>query len=157
MSAKLDEIFCCANAKPYPRPIKIDKDHIFVRFISAAGQMKSSIDLQKGEHDASMCSRILSAQGTFVVQLVRQINYGPIESTRYFVEDPTAPRTIQPHYIELMEKDLLEANYTKVNSYKNYRCTDHDRFFEMNLYQKDPVNLHHWRINAARPAKEIDL
>lgn len=32
-----------------------------------------------------------------------------------------------------------------------------NRFFEVNLYQKDPVNRHHWRANIARPAAEIDL
>jgi hypothetical protein len=41
--------------------------------------------------------------------------------------------------------------------YKNYRCTEHDKFFEVNIYQKDPVNAHHWRANVARPATEIDL
>jgi hypothetical protein len=27
----------------------------------------------------------------------------------------------------------------------------------LNLYQKDPVNRHHWRANIARPAADIDL
>lgn len=41
--------------------------------------------------------------------------------------------------------------------YKNFKCTTHNKFFEVNLYQKDPVNLHHWRLNIARPASDIDL
>jgi hypothetical protein len=41
--------------------------------------------------------------------------------------------------------------------YKNFRCALHDKFFELNLYQKDPVNRHHWRANIARPAADIDL
>lgn len=41
--------------------------------------------------------------------------------------------------------------------YKNYKCNAHDKFFEVNLYQKDPVNMHHWRANLARPATDIDL
>jgi hypothetical protein len=41
--------------------------------------------------------------------------------------------------------------------FKNYRCVAHDRFFEVNVYQKDPVNAHHWRANIARPGSEIDL
>lgn len=43
------------------------------------------------------------------------------------------------------------------SSYKNYKCDGHNKFFELNLYQKDPVNKHHWRANLARPASEIDL
>ena len=41
--------------------------------------------------------------------------------------------------------------------YKNFRCEGHDKFFEVNVYQKDPVNKHHWRANLARPATSIDL
>jgi hypothetical protein len=41
--------------------------------------------------------------------------------------------------------------------YKNFRCASHNKFFELNLYEKDPVNTHHWRANIARPATEIDL
>lgn len=42
-------------------------------------------------------------------------------------------------------------------SYKNFRCAEHDKFFEVNLYQKDPMNKHHWRSDLARPATLIDL
>jgi hypothetical protein len=41
--------------------------------------------------------------------------------------------------------------------YKNFKCTAHNKFFELNLYQKDPVNKHHWRANIARPSADIDL
>jgi hypothetical protein len=41
--------------------------------------------------------------------------------------------------------------------YKNFKCASHNKFFELNLYQKDPVNRHHWRANIARPAADIDL
>lgn len=33
----------------------------------------------------------------------------------------------------------------------------HDKFFEVNLYQQNPTNRHHWRANIARPATDIDL
>jgi hypothetical protein len=41
--------------------------------------------------------------------------------------------------------------------YKNFKCASHNKFFELNLYEKDPINTHHWRANVARPATEIDL
>jgi hypothetical protein len=31
--------------------------------------------------------------------------------------------------------------------YKNFRCSEHNKFFEFNLYKKDPINKHHWRAN----------
>ena len=31
--------------------------------------------------------------------------------------------------------------------YKNFKCDAHNKFFEVNLYQKNPINKHHWRAN----------
>lgn len=41
--------------------------------------------------------------------------------------------------------------------YKNFKCDAHNRFFEVNLYQKNPTNKHHWRAGLARPSTDIDL
>lgn len=41
--------------------------------------------------------------------------------------------------------------------YKTFRCQRHNKFFEINLYQKNPSNAHHWRANLGRPARDIDL
>lgn len=45
----------------------------------------------------------------------------------------------------------------EINRYKNFKCTVHNKFIEVNVYEKDPVNAHHWRANIARPAGDIDL
>jgi len=47
----------------------------------------------------------------FVVQVVRQVNYGPLESKRYF-----AKANSDESFIEVTERDLIEANYQKLNS-----------------------------------------
>jgi hypothetical protein len=41
--------------------------------------------------------------------------------------------------------------------YKNFKCTADNKFFELKIYQRYPVNKHHWRANIARPASDIDL
>ena len=38
------------------------------------------------------------------------------------------------------------------NRFKNFKCNMHSRFFEVNIYEKDPVNKHHWRADVDRPA-----
>ncbi|KAF1992312.1 hypothetical protein K402DRAFT_321278, partial [Aulographum hederae CBS 113979] len=91
----------------------------------------------------------------YVIQLVKQVNFGPLESKRYFVMARSSDGGEQ--FAEVNEYYLVEENYQKVNSFKNYRCTSHNKFFEVNLYQKDPINKHHWRADVARPAGEIDL
>ncbi|KAJ9144229.1 hypothetical protein NKR23_g6238 [Pleurostoma richardsiae] len=89
----------------------------------------------------------------FAVQLVRQVNYGPLESKRYFI--PTEGE--ENEFVEVVEDELIRANFQKLNSYKNYKCEVDNKFFEVNIYQKDPVNKHHWRVNLARPSGSIDL
>ncbi|KAL6786475.1 hypothetical protein J3E68DRAFT_420604 [Trichoderma sp. SZMC 28012] len=92
------------------------------------------------------------SQCRYVVQLVKQANYGPQESVRYFM---TVNDGIE--FTEVRENDLIAANFEKLNSYKNFKCSTHDKFFEVNLYQQNPTNRHHWRANIARPATDIDL
>ncbi|KAI8416622.1 hypothetical protein FOFC_02935, partial [Fusarium oxysporum] len=86
-------------------------------------------------------------------QLVRQVNYGPLESKRYFI--PTDGT--ESDFVEVIENDLIQAKFQKVNTYKLYKCQGHNKFFGVNIYQKDPINKHHWRVHIARPADSIDL
>lgn len=49
---------------------------------------------------------------------------------------------------------LMTVSYDR---YKNFRCVTHDKFFELNIYEKNPSSAHHWRADIARPAGHIDL
>ncbi|OAQ96603.1 hypothetical protein LLEC1_07820 [Akanthomyces lecanii] len=135
-------IFCCAAIAPY-RPQRLTHEDKFTSFLKWAAFPRES--------------KVESAAGTrlpgagFAVQLVRQVNHGPLESKRYFT--PGQENT----FAEVDEEELIQANFAKVNTYKNFRCPTHNKFFELNMYQRDPVNLHHWRANLARPARDIDL
>lgn len=48
----------------------------------------------------------------YAVQLVRQVNYGPLESKRYFI--PVEGK--DEAFIEVVEDDLIQANFQKLNS-----------------------------------------
>ncbi|KAF5679192.1 major facilitator superfamily transporter [Fusarium heterosporum] len=135
-------LFCCSGIKPY-RPQYLTHQSKFNNFISWASFPKES----------SPDEAWPDTTPSYAVQLVRQVNFGRLESKRYFV--PTGPD--ETSFIEITEQDLIQANFQKVNTYKNYKCQDHNKFFEVNIYQKDPINKHHWRVNIARPAGSIDL
>jgi hypothetical protein len=48
----------------------------------------------------------------YVIQLVRQVNYGPIEFKRYFARmEGTA-------FVEVSERDLIAGNFKKLNTYR---------------------------------------
>jgi hypothetical protein len=50
---------------------------------------------------------------SFAVQLVRQVNFGALESKRYFI--PTD--STESDFLEITEGDLIQANFQKVNTY----------------------------------------
>ncbi|KAM3074294.1 hypothetical protein ACMFMG_002895 [Clarireedia jacksonii] len=164
-------LFCCSSPEPF-RPQYLEHEAKFKAFKSWADYPRSSSIMTPVDVSANIStstststsidtttdsnaaiSNPITPSTPYAVQFVRQVNYGPLESKRYFIPSPTSPTD----FIEITERDLIAANYQKLNSYKNYRCSTHDKFFEVNLYQKDPVNRHHWRANIARPAGDIDL
>lgn len=48
----------------------------------------------------------------YVVQLIRQQNFGPLESKRYFASGSSFGE-----FMEISEKDIVEANFEKLNSW----------------------------------------
>lgn len=171
----MSSIFCCSSASPY-RPSLLLHEDKFVSFIDWARVSHSSIDPNSGSFFQDP-----SNLPAFVVQFVQQINFGPLESKRYFAPCSTTSSTVTDGsgtaFVEVVEQDLITANFQKLNSYvnsafiilwtscwcisknsyKNFKCKLHNKFFEVNLYQKDPLNHHHWRADIARPARDIDL
>jgi len=50
----------------------------------------------------------------YAVQVVRQVNFGPLESKRYFLATKDLDGGVDFH--EVTEGDLIEANYEKLNA-----------------------------------------
>ncbi|CAK7220321.1 hypothetical protein SCUCBS95973_004119 [Sporothrix curviconia] len=123
-------LFCCSSIQPY-RPQYLTHQSKFVSFMAWGSYPRvSALDESVGHKDI-----LGSYTPPFAIQLVQQVNYGALESKRYFVP------------VEGNEAEFVQ----------NYKCSAHDKFFEVNVYQKDPFNKHHWRANLARPASDIDL
>ncbi|KAL5085895.1 hypothetical protein Trisim1_009808 [Trichoderma cf. simile WF8] len=137
----MPDLFCCSSIRPY-RPQRLDHERKFDKFMQWAKSTSEEPDN----------GSLIIANADYVVQLVKQANYGPQESVRYFTTANDGAK-----FAEVNENDLIAANFEKLNSYKNFKCIAHDKFFEVNLYQQNPTNRHHWRANIARPATDIDL
>ena len=168
-------IFCCESVKPY-RPAHLLHEAKFTSFMEWAKFPRTSerATVEGGKVD------LVELKPPYVIQLVRQINYGAIEAKRFFVPVGVQDGQVQD-FSEVSEEDLIRANFQKLNSsvsistppaaagmdplanqfhddsYKNFKCEGHNKFLEVNVYQKDPANKHHWRVNIARPGSEIDL
>lgn len=157
----MSTVFCCTSIAPY-RARSLDNERKFTDFLAWA----------KPNPTTSPLSTDTTEPPPYAIQLVRQVNYGPLESKRYFAPAATG-------FSEISEQDMIAANFKKLNAcvsstggvmledyavtvrswrrFKNFKCAAHNKFFEVNLYEKDPVNRHHWRADVARPAGEIDL
>ncbi|CAO2656612.1 Nn.00g054150.m01.CDS01 [Neocucurbitaria sp. VM-36] len=145
----MSTVFCCTNIHGYKNQT-ISHEPKFTAFMSWAAFPKTSTITTIPSETATT-----SNDPSYVIQLVKQTNYGPLESKRYFVRQQTSQGTEE--FVEVSEQWLIDGNFEKLNAYKNFKCVAHNKFFEVNVYQKNPVNAHHWRANIARPAGEIDL
>jgi len=100
----MSPIFCCGSITPY-RPQRLEHEPKFEAFLAwgrfpkdstpAGGQSKTSLD---------------EASNPYVIQLVRQVNYGSLESKRYFAFAQGEG------FIEVLEEALIAANYQKLNA-----------------------------------------
>ncbi|KAK2771995.1 MFS multidrug transporter [Colletotrichum kahawae] len=142
----MSALLCCESLKSY-KALRTDHEVKFTQFMAWAKTCKSTVIEETSKIDGS--NRI----PLYAIQLVRQVNFGPLESKRYFVSFDDCTNA----YVEVAEDFLIQANFQKLNSFKSFKCDIHDRFFEINLYQKDPINKHHWRANLARPTSNIDI
>ena len=95
--------FCCDSIKQY-RPSYLDHEAKFRAFMTWSST-KSKID-QPSE------TSFTDAKPSYAVQLVRQVNFGPLESKRYFV--PAGDK--DGEFVEVTENDLINANFQKLNS-----------------------------------------
>ncbi len=104
----MDSLFCCSSIEPF-RPRIIDNEGKFKNFTNWA-RACGTILVPTIPNSSDYLS--VNSGSCFVVQLVRQVNYGPLESKRFFA------KTIgtDAQFSEVTEKDLIAANYQKVNS-----------------------------------------
>jgi hypothetical protein len=94
-------ILCCPSVRPY-RPRLLDHEDKFQAFLRWIPSAKLSVD--------ESCAIIDNAP--YAVQVVKQVNYGPQESIRYFV-----PTIDGAHFVEMNEDSLIKSNFEKLNSY----------------------------------------
>ena len=102
----MDPLFCCTQLQPF-KPKPIDHDPKFTSFLTWAKSTTTSSSTSNSLPDFNLPS-------TFVIQLVKQVNYGPLESKRYFITLPSG-------FQEVTEKQLIDANFQKLNTYVTWR------------------------------------
>lgn len=108
-------LFCCPNARPY-RPRRLDHEAKFTAFVdwvrSQDGSETGLGPIDSTTTDSSSASVVVDSP--YAVQLVRRVNFGPKEWIRYFI--PTKDSEGKYQYREVREKDLVDANFEKLNS-----------------------------------------
>lgn len=62
--------------------------------------------------DGAEKTDLVALKPPYSIQLVRQVNYGPLESKRYFIPVEGS----ENEFAEVVEDDLIQANFKKLNS-----------------------------------------
>jgi hypothetical protein len=97
----MSSVFCCSNIRSYKNRI-LSHESKFRTFMSwASFPQESFITSNDSAPDAT--SVILA------IQVVKQVNYGPLESKRYFVQ-------ANGEFVEVTEQWLIDANFEKLNT-----------------------------------------
>ncbi|KAJ5836953.1 hypothetical protein N7447_002979 [Penicillium robsamsonii] len=135
----MSNLFCCTTIQPtnHPNP---EHEQTFTDFTKWALTIIGNLTGSADPAEASVC-----------IQLVRQINSGPIESIRYFVGSDK-----HGNFEEVAEDGSPDANFVKMNECKTFRCSQHDRIFDLNLYEPSTGSTRHWRSRIAKPLKQIE-
>ncbi len=100
-------LFCCSSIKPY-RPQHLLHQTKFTAFLAWAKFPRTAAPNTGGDGKVDMTE----LKPEFAVQLVQQVNYGPLESKRYFV----SVEGKDAEFIEVVENDIIQANFQKLNS-----------------------------------------
>jgi len=98
-------IFCCTQIIPF-KPARTDHDAKFTTLLSWAKGADTVPDVDDN------IMNLLEDNTSFVIQVVRQVNYGPLEFKRYFIKAEAGDE-----FLEITEKALIDANFEKLNSY----------------------------------------
>lgn len=97
----MSSIFCCGAIRPY-RPQHLSHESKFTSFEAWAAFPRES-----------RVGNVNGVDAPFAIQLVRQVNFGPLESKRYFIPREGERDVFQ----EVGEDDLVQANFQKLNTY----------------------------------------
>jgi len=103
----MSSLFCCASIQPY-RPKRLLHEAKFTTFISWAQFSRTAAPGTSNNEKIDL----VELKPDFAVQLVQQVNYGRLESKRYFI--PVDGK--DDEFIEVLENDLIQANFQKLNS-----------------------------------------
>ena len=103
----MNPLFCCSSISPY-RPQRLLHESKFTDFMSWSRGIDSAAAVADDSPDTM-------DNTTYVIQLVQQVNYGPLESKKYFART-TATQQDAAKFLEVSENDLIAANFKKLNA-----------------------------------------
>lgn len=130
-----DNVFCCS----YPQPCRsetLDHEPKFTDFISWAKRASPGTSGATGKPSTTPSGTELYP---YAVELVRQVNYGPLESKRYFIPNNSPARA----FVEITTDDLVDANFKKINSYACAKSKRHNMFTNSLMIQLQKFHLPH--------------
>lgn len=114
----MSSIFCCNAITPY-RPATLAHESKFMPFIAWARRSTSFPAPNSVSYFDDPA--VLPA---YAIQLVQQVNYGPIDSKRYFIPSPSSQDQSASAFVEVVEQDLIVGNFEKLNSYVWFASLD---------------------------------
>jgi hypothetical protein len=89
-------------------------------------------------------------------QLVSQVDRGSVISKQYFISVALCGEAESAEFKEVSESVIAALGLEKSNSFKNFKSRSENRFYEINMYQRNARSNRRVKVNAER-AEGIDL
>ncbi|GIQ80688.1 hypothetical protein KIPB_001523 [Kipferlia bialata] len=107
-------VLCCSSVRAY-KPRRTDYEGKFNAFLA----------FERGD-------AVPTGLGDFLVQAVKQQNFGPVVSTTCYRYTGSGFETVPS-----------TSGYRRANSFKNFICTSHNLYYELNMYTGTGDSRHH--------------
>jgi hypothetical protein len=84
------------------------------------------------------------------------VDRGPVLSKQYFISAALCGEAESVEFKEVSAGEIAALSLEKSNSFKNFKSRSENRFYEMNMYKRDPRSSRRVQANTERP-EGIDL
>jgi len=102
----MSSVFCCSRAQSYKNK-NLSEESKFRAFLAWAEYPKES--------EIYSTSKATVTTTTYAIQIVKQVNFGPLESKRYYMFN--GAEGDGDAFVEVTEQWLIDANFQKLNAF----------------------------------------
>ena len=120
--------FCCSNLSDYKNRWNSSESTMMIKeFITFCREGEGSLP---------------ATNEAFAIQFVKKQDFGPTLSIEWYIREGTG--------FKFDPTSNSKGIFKRSNHFKNFKCREHSKFFELNLYTRGGISYHHESTRSGR-------